>query len=116
MRLNRAPNCVETRQRPVQSAPFVPKEIVLDRDIVERGAKALFEYVFSSCDRFDGKHHWESCDEDTKDGFRGEVSAVIKAVWPALSCRETRPPSMPAEVGLGRSNMQLFLLGRLVWR
>src|SRR6476619_3518406 len=94
MRLNRAPNCVETRQRPVQSAPFVPKEIGLDRDIVERGAKALFEYVFSSCDRFDGKHHWESCDEDTKDGFRGEVSAVIRAVWPALSCRETRPPSI----------------------
>ena len=91
MRLNRAPNCVETRQRPVQSAPFVPKEIGLDRDIVERGAKALFEYVFSSCDRFDGKHHWESCDEDTKDGFRGEVSAVIRAVWPKLLCREARP-------------------------
>ena len=91
MRLNRAPNSVETRQKPVRGAPFVPKEMALDRDIVERAAKALFEYVFSSCDRLDGKYHWEDSDEHTKDGFRGEALAVIGAVWPKLLCREARP-------------------------
>jgi hypothetical protein len=91
MRLNRAAHSVETRQKPVRDAPLVPKAMALDWDIVELGAKALFAYVFSSCDRLDGKYHWEDSDEHTKDGFRGEALAVIGAVWPKLLCREARP-------------------------
>jgi len=91
MRLNRTAHSVETQQKPVRDAPFVPKVMALDWDIVELGAKALFEYVFSSCDRLDGKYHWEDSDEHTKDGFRGEALAVIGVVWPKLLCREARP-------------------------
>jgi hypothetical protein len=64
--------------------PVPQPQIVLDRDITERGAQALFEFVFSSCGRFDGKHLWTNCDENTKEGFRGEATAVIEAVWPHL--------------------------------
>jgi hypothetical protein len=45
--------------------------MAIDRAILDRAAEALFEFVFSSCDRLDGKHHWNDCDENTKDGFRG---------------------------------------------
>ena len=37
--------------------------------ILERAAEALYEFVFSGCDRLDGKHRWADCDEETKEGF-----------------------------------------------
>jgi hypothetical protein len=52
--------------------------ITLDNETIERAAKALFEFVFSSCGRLD----WTSCDESTKTGFKREATAVIMAVWP----------------------------------
>jgi hypothetical protein len=50
--------------------------------MVERAAQVLFEFVFSRSDRLDRKHLWTQCDEHTKDGFRGEARAVIRAAWP----------------------------------
>jgi hypothetical protein len=70
------------RDAPVPVAQ--PQQIALDRDIIERAAQALFEFVFSSCWRFGEKHHWMNCDEKTKEGFRGEATVVIEAVWPRL--------------------------------
>jgi hypothetical protein len=34
----------------------------LDREMVERVAQALFEFVFSSSERLDVKHLWMNCD------------------------------------------------------
>jgi hypothetical protein len=59
--------------------PF-PQPMALDSDVVERAAQALFEFVFSSCERVE----WATCDEETKQGFRGEAKAVIVAAWPLL--------------------------------
>jgi hypothetical protein len=59
--------------------PFL-RPTTLDRDIIERAAQALFEFVFSSC----GRLEWSKCDEETKEGFRGEAKAVIVAAWPLL--------------------------------
>jgi hypothetical protein len=52
-----------------------------DEEIVERGAQALFEFVFSRTERLDGKHLWANCDEGIKAGFRAEAKAVLEAVW-----------------------------------
>ena len=60
----------------------------IDHDLIERAAEALYEFVFSGCDRLDGKRHWEDCSEETKAGFRREASAVLEAVLPILSPRE----------------------------
>jgi hypothetical protein len=72
--------------------------IKIDREIVERAAEALFEFVFSGCDRLDGKHRWADCDENTKAGFRAEVTAVLAAAWPSLafSPELRRRPASPA--------------------
>jgi hypothetical protein len=56
----------------------------LDSKTIERGAEALFEFVFSACERLDGKHHWVDCSEETEAGFRREAAAVLAAVWPAM--------------------------------
>jgi hypothetical protein len=61
-----------------------PQSMALDSDVIERAAQALFEFVFSSCGRLDGKHQWSTCDEHTKEGFRGEAATVIVAAWPLL--------------------------------
>jgi hypothetical protein len=61
---------------PLQQLP----PTALDNESIERAAKALFEFVFSSCGRLD----WTNCDENTKKGFRREATAVIMAVWPNL--------------------------------
>jgi hypothetical protein len=61
-----------------------PRPITLDSDIIERAAQALYEFVFSSCGRLDGKQQWATCEESTKEGFRGEAAAVIMAAWPLL--------------------------------
>jgi hypothetical protein len=66
-----------------QSAP-------VHHTILERAAEALYEFVFSGCDRFDGKHRWADCDEETKDGFRREASAVLDAVLPFLFLHEIK--------------------------
>ena len=60
------------------------RSAAIEQDIVDKAAEALFEFVFSGCDRLDGKHHWVDCDEDTKSGFRSEAKAVLEAVWPML--------------------------------
>jgi len=60
----------------------------IDSEAIERGAEALFEFVFSACDRLDGKHRWADCSEETKAGFRAEVAAVLAAVWPITPRRE----------------------------
>jgi hypothetical protein len=62
------------------NAPQQLQQIALDNETIERAAKALFEFVFSSCGRLD----WTNCDENTKKGFRREAMAVIMAVWPNL--------------------------------
>jgi hypothetical protein len=58
--------------------------VALDAAILDLAAEALFKFVFSSCDRLDGKHDWNDCDENTRAGFRCEARAVIEAVWPIL--------------------------------
>ena len=70
-----------------------------DRATVERAAQALFAFVFSACDRLDGKHDWNECDEETKEGFRAEAAVVIDALWPASreAARATRAPSLPSQ-------------------
>jgi hypothetical protein len=60
------------------------RSTIPDNDVVEQGAQALFEFVFATCGRLDGKHQWASSDEQTKEGFRGEAKAVLVAAWPLL--------------------------------
>ena len=70
------------RYRPELAPALVPspRPIAPDSDTIERAAQALFEFVFSSC----GRLEWVTCDEKTKQGFRGEARAVIVAAWPLL--------------------------------
>jgi hypothetical protein len=63
-----------------------------DRAIIEEAAQALFEFVFSICNRLDGKHHWNECDEETKEGFRAEAAVVVKTVYPLY--RPSRRPAL----------------------
>ena len=49
--------------------------------MVERGAQALFEFVFAHTERLDGQHLWANCDDCIKDGFRAEARAVLEAMW-----------------------------------
>jgi hypothetical protein len=67
--------------------------IALDGEMVERAAQALFEFVFACSERLDRKHLWMNCDEDTKQGFRREATAVIQAVWPFMLRSEVREGS-----------------------
>ena len=59
----------------------VRNRFALDQEMVERGAEALFQFVFSGTERLDGKHLWANCDEKIKAGFRAEARAVLEAVW-----------------------------------
>ena len=68
---------------PERSAP-------IDHNLIERAAEALYEFVFSGCDRLDGNRHWDDCGEETKAGFRREASAMLEAVWPILLPREIK--------------------------
>src|SRR5262245_31075773 len=43
-----------------------PDPFALGDVTIERGARALFEFVFSGADRLSGENHWASCDEKTK--------------------------------------------------
>ena len=62
----------------------------IGHDLIERAAEALYEFVFSGCDRLDGKRHWDDCSEETKEGVRREASAMLEAVWPILLPREIK--------------------------
>ena len=75
------------RRQPAAAAVVQLAPTRADRAIVERAAQALFAFVFSACDRLDGKHDWSECDEETKEGFRAEAAVVIDAVWPTLERR-----------------------------
>jgi hypothetical protein len=84
-------NSLVERRKLAKDVRVVQSQLIaLDRSIVERAAQTLCEFVFSDCDRLDGKHNWTDCDEDTKDGFRGEAAAVIETAWPFLSGGSTR--------------------------
>lgn len=73
----------DRRVEPERSAP-------IDHNLIERAAEALYEFVFSGCDRLDGNRHWDDCGEETKAGFRREASAMLEAVWPILLPREIK--------------------------
>src|SRR5262249_15146182 len=55
-----------------------PQSVLLDKEIVEKGAQALFEFVFSGLERLDGKQLWTNCSEETRAGFRAEAKAVLE--------------------------------------
>ena len=55
-----------------------PGRIPLDEEQIERGARALFEFVFARA----GQNQWAECDDKIKAGFRAEVKAVLEAIWP----------------------------------
>ena len=63
-----------------------------DQEILERGAQALFEFVFSGTERLDGKHLWANCDEKVKAGFRAEAKAVVDAVFAGLTASLSSAP------------------------
>ena len=58
--------------QPIGSA-YLPKDESVDKNVVERGARALYEFVFRQSRRLDGKHLWLNADEVTKEGFRLRV-------------------------------------------
>jgi hypothetical protein len=74
--------------REPEASRVVPFSVTIDSDAIERGAEALFEFVFSACERLDAKHHWADCTEETKAGFRREAVAVLASVWPLTPRRE----------------------------
>jgi len=78
---------VQSRREP-EASREVPFSVTIDSDTIERGAEALFELVFSACERLDGRHHWADCTERTKAGFRREAAAVLAAAWPLTPRRE----------------------------
>ena len=57
------------------SLPVPPS--AFDYHLVEKAAEALYTFVFSGCDRLDGKHQWCDCDEGTRAGFRREAIVVL---------------------------------------
>ena len=75
------------RRQPATTAVLQFRPRKTERATVERAAQALFEFVFSACDRLDGKHDWNECDEETKEGFRAEAAVVIEVVWPLVGKR-----------------------------
>ena len=63
--------------------------VAVDQETVERGARALFEFVFSGTKRLDGKHLWANCDEEIKTGFRAEARTVLEAAWSGFADSNT---------------------------
>jgi hypothetical protein len=59
-------------------------QLTLDQSVVECAARALFKFVFARSERLDGNQLWTRCDEATREGFRGEATAVLQAVWPLI--------------------------------
>jgi hypothetical protein len=87
------------RREIVSQGTLQHQEFLLDREVVERAAQALFAFVFSRTDRCDTKQLWMNCDERTRDGFRGEATAVIMAVEAFLLLRD---------LGLGASDSTIY--------
>jgi hypothetical protein len=71
--------------------------LLLDLELIEKAAQALFEAVFSRCTR---KRYWEDCDEETKRGFRGEAAAVIRVL---ASDSSWHPPHEYPGTGFGHA-------------
>jgi hypothetical protein len=61
---------------------WAPGATALHEEKIERGARALFEFVFARTGRLNGKDQWVACDDKTKAGFRAEVKAVLDALEP----------------------------------
>jgi hypothetical protein len=76
----RGPTELDGIAPPLQSTRLT----ALDPAMIERGAQALFEFVFACGRRLDGKQRWVNSDDQTKEGFRREAIAVIEAAWPFL--------------------------------
>ena len=66
------------------SRRFNECSIDLDKEAIERAARALFEFLFSRTRRADSNHFWETSDQAVKDGFRREAAVAILAAWPVL--------------------------------
>ena len=90
MQLNKAAKSIVYALNRAQPRVSPERSTPIGHDVIERAAEALYEFVFSGCDRLDGKHHWEHCSEETKEGFRREASAALEAVWPVISPREVK--------------------------
>jgi hypothetical protein len=92
MHLNRAAKSFVFAENRTDPALQSERSAPIEYDLIERAAEALFDFVFSGCDRLDGKRHWADCGEETKAGFRREASAVLEAIWPMLLSREIKSP------------------------
>jgi hypothetical protein len=90
MQLNKAAKSIVYALNRAQPRVSPERSTPIGHDVIDRAAEALYEFVFSGCDRLDGKHHWEHCNEETKEGFRHEAAAVLEAVWPILMPREVK--------------------------
>ena len=94
MRVNEAAQYHIDRERSVR-LQTQSMQSPINSETIERAAEALFEFVFSGCNRLDGKRRGANCDEETKIGFRREAAAALEAVWPIL-LRQTRPRALRA--------------------
>lgn len=94
---------VSENRRPDRKLPS-DRSAHIDHNLVETAAEALYEFVFSGCDRLDGKHRWADCDEETKVGFRREASAVLEAVLPVLLLREIKSSQIERTANWSRAS------------
>ena len=63
----------------------------INSEMVERGAQALFEHIFSGTKRHDGNHLWVNCDDFIKEAFRAEAKSVLEASVPFMG-NDARAP------------------------
>jgi hypothetical protein len=91
MQLNRATQSFDYTQNRTDRRVQCERSAPIDHNIIERAAEALFEFVFSGCDRLDGMS-LAGLRRRTKAGFWREASAVVEAIWPMLLSREIKSP------------------------
>jgi len=85
MQVNGATHSRDSERRAREGyRPVAVRAPRIDSNIVERAAEALFQFVFSDCDRLDGRHSWAECEEETKAGFRREAAVVLASVWSVI--------------------------------
>jgi hypothetical protein len=94
MQLNRAVESFIYEQDRFDRTVQSERPAQIGHDLIERAAETLYEFVFSGCDRRDGKRRWADCREETKEGFRREASAVLEAILPILLLREIKSPQI----------------------
>ena len=82
MLVNGASKSFVYNQKRTEGSVRSDQSLHVGHSILERAAEALYEFVFSGCDRLDGQHRWADCNEETKEGFRREAGAVLDAIWP----------------------------------